>query len=186
MISESAASIRQEVLASPQKIFTKRNDLGILLNSEWAPAVRELIEKMQSRSGVLVNSLAKMSASAKTTDLRPGQQILSVTVGADSGVRIKEIVLEGVSPSKASLRVTQGDATSVVAMFDPKSQGYVVPLSLFVSSSRKIDKNGNLIRESTTVTIPLTFNDPAARVRELRAENTVTGEIVTIPVKRGA
>jgi hypothetical protein len=101
-------------------------------------------------------------------------------------VLIKEIVLEGGSSSKASLRVTQGEATSTVAMFDPKSQGYVVPVSLFVSSSRKIDKNGNLIRESTTVAIPLTFNNPAARVRELRAENTVTGEIVTIPVKRGA
>jgi hypothetical protein len=186
MISASAESIRQEIMASPQKVFTHRSNLDILLNSQWSTSVRQLVEKMRIRSSVLVDSLAKHSVVATVADSRPGMEDISITVGADSGVLIKEIVLEGGSSSKASLRVTQGEATSTVAMFDPKSQGYVVPVSLFVSSSRKIDKNGNLIRESTTVAIPLTFNNPAARVRELRAENTVTGEIVTIPVKRGA
>lgn len=186
MISESADSIRQEVLASPQKVFTQRNNLGMLFNSEWSSTVRELVEKMRIRSGVLMNSLGKTAVAATVIESRPGAEKLSVSVGGDAGLRIKEIVIDGVPSAKASLTVTQAGTTAALAVFDPKNKVHVLPLTMFVASDRKIDKNNHLIRESKTVMLTLEFSNPSARVKELRAENSVTGELVTIPVKRRA
>jgi hypothetical protein len=66
LIEDSADSVRKEILASPQKVYTFGANLDMMPNSEWESSVHELVEKSRARSEVLRSALRKISISAQS------------------------------------------------------------------------------------------------------------------------
>lgn len=187
LIRASAEAIRPEVMASPQKIYTHRINLGILFNSEWKGAVEEVVERSQKRNAVLIEALRKVSVQAKGGSKSLPVDEVSVLVGGDAGVAVREFVFDAPERSSRRLSVSisgRGGESRKEIRFDEVRKGFVCSVSDFIASNRRVDKNGDLIRESGVVTYRVSAEVPEVRLREIHGVNSVTGEAISVGVNR--
>lgn len=185
LIKQGADSIRKEVMASPQKVYTYSASLDMMANSEWSDAVRQLVAKGRSRGEVLLKALQKTSVSATITADKNGAEELAIFVGADAGYLVQELVFEspGVSSVGATVEENGKRAHGICA---PRADGTcVVAISRLLASKRFVDKNGDLIRESGAYSWMVRTDGNRAKLRRIRGVNSITKEPYVVEIKRG-
>ena len=185
LITDSANSVRKEILASPQKVYTFQANLHMMPNSEWESSVHELVEKSRARSEVLRSALRKISISAQSKGFHDGVEDVQIMVGADAGFEARELVFDSTGSVPTSVVVEEDGVAKRILCVPVERGGCVARFDRFLSSKRRVDKNDDLIRESRPYRWSIRNGSSSLRLRFIRGVNTITKEPHGVEVKRG-
>lgn len=185
MVRGAAERIRNEIDASPQKVYTSRNNLDMLPNADWPAAVEALVAKSRARTEVLHKALSKTSVTAESVRDSKGEEI-RFRVGGDAGFRATQLVMNCSGCERPSVLLEgEGKRESLVCA-PAGGETCVVNVSAPMWSARKVDKNNDLIRESGVYSWRLIAPKGVGRVGSVRGENSITGEQLIVKVVEGA
>jgi hypothetical protein len=190
LIRGAADSIRKEVLASEQGVFTDSSKIGVLPHSEWDEAVQSLAERSKARNRFLRETLQKTSLVLESRMDGDHTEKITIRVGADAGFLTESLLLvprKGKQePREVGVLISDGRVTtSLKASYDPLLGGYLVPFEAHLFSVRRYDRNDNGIRESGVFNYQVIVPGASLAVAKLKGRNSITGETFDINANSG-